>query len=282
MNTEIWPAPAKINLFLHVLGRREDGYHSLQTAFQFLDYCDELQFKANNRGEIRRQASYQGVAEADDLVVKAASLLRDKSGADFGVTIDINKRLPMGGGLGGGSSDAATTLVALNQLFELGQTVDELAELGLKLGADVPVFVRGRAAWAEGVGELLTPIEVDEDSYLVVWPDCHVNTAAVFAADDLTRNTPAITIRDFRAGAGHNDCEKVVSRLHPEVSEVLDYLNQDYEARMTGTGACVYARFAKLADAEEAAQKLPGGWQHFVARGLNTSPLMVRLDSGQN
>jgi 4-diphosphocytidyl-2-C-methyl-D-erythritol kinase len=275
---ELWPAPAKINLFLHVLGRREDGYHLLQTAFQFLDLADELKFSLRDDGQIRRQANYQNVPEDADLVVRAAKILAEYSATPFGVNIDINKLLPMGGGLGGGSSDAATTLVALNSMVGLNLSVDELAEIGLKLGADVPVFIRGHAAWAEGVGEKLTLIEPPEDWFLLVVPKCEVATAEVFASEDLTRNTPAITIRDFLAGAGHNDCEEVVRRQYPGVAEVLSWLGQRYETRMTGTGACVFVRFTKQELANEAAAGLPDSWRSFVTRGLNRSPLTEKLD----
>lgn len=277
--TEAWPAPAKINLFLHIIGQRTDGYHLLQTAFQFLDVCDELHFSLNQKGEITRNANYGGVAVDDDLVVRAAIRLRDYTGADFGVNIDVDKRIPMGGGLGGGSSNAATTLVALNKLCGLGLSEDELAAIGLELGADVPVFVRGRAAWAEGVGEVLTPIEPPQDWLLLVTPDCHVETAAVFKADNLTRNTPAITIRDFLAGAGRNDCENVVRQQYPEVAEILDYLGNRYSTMMTGTGACVYARFQSREALEEAADALPGEWNYHRTQGRNVSPLLARLDA---
>jgi 4-diphosphocytidyl-2-C-methyl-D-erythritol kinase len=277
MTSASWPAPAKINLFLHVLGRRDDGYHLLQTAFQFLDIADELEFSLRDDDVITRQASYSNVPEEADLVVRAAIMLREYSNTSFGVDIGINKLLPMGGGLGGGSSDAATTLVALNSIAGLNLSVDKLAEIGLKLGADVPVFVHGHAAWAEGVGEKLTLIEPPEDCYLLVMPECQVATAEVFASDDLTRNTPAITIRDFLAGAGHNDCEEVVRQQYPEVAAVLDWLGQRYGTRMTGTGACVFSRFANRELANEAAASLPDSWQSIVTKGLNRSPLAERL-----
>ncbi len=277
MSQASWPAPAKLNLFLHVLGRREDGYHELQTAFQFLDFCDELEFSLRNDNEIVRYANYDNVPAQSDLVVRAACMLRERTNTPFGVDIRVDKRLPMGGGLGGGSSNAATTLVALNSIIGLNLSVDELADIGLKLGADVPVFVRCHAAWAEGVGELLTPISPREDWYMVVVPDCQVETAEIFDSADLTRNTPAITIRDFLAGAGHNDFEKVVRLRYPEIAEVLDWLDKRYETRMTGTGACVFARFTTQEQANEAARNLPESWQSIVAQGLNSSPLAQRL-----
>ena len=277
MSQESWPAPAKLNLFLHVLGRREDGYHELQTAFQFLEFSDELDFALRDDNEIVRYADYDNVPAQSDLVVCAANMLRELTNTPFGVDIRVDKRLPMGGGLGGGSSNAATTLVALNSIIGLNLSVDELADIGLKLGADVPVFVRCHAAWAEGVGELLTPISPREDWYMVVIPDCQVETAEIFDSADLTRNTPAITIRDFLAGAGHNDFEKVVRLRYPEIAEVLDWLDKRYETRMTGTGACVFARFTTQEQANEAARNLPESWQRIVAQGLNSSPLAQRL-----
>lgn len=277
MSQASWPAPAKLNLFLHVLGRRQDGYHELQTAFQFLDFSDELEFALRDDNEIVRYTNYDNVPAQSDLVVRAASMLQEHTNTPFGVDIRVNKRLPLGGGLGGGSSNAATTLVALNSIIGLNLSVDEVADIGLKLGADVPVFVRCHAAWAEGVGELLTPISPREDWYMVVVPDCQVETAEIFNSSDLTRNTPAITIRDFLAGAGHNDCENVVRLRYPEIAEVLDWTGQRYETKMTGTGACVFARFATQEGANEAAGNLPLSWQSFVARGLNSSPLAERL-----
>jgi len=277
VNRAPWPAPAKLNLFLHVLGRREDGYHELQTAFQFLDICDELEFTRRADDEIVLVTDYDGVPAEQDLVLRAARMLRARAGAAPGVEIRVNKCLPLGGGLGGGSSDAATTLMALNRFWALELSLEELAGMGLRLGADVPVFVRGEAAWAEGVGEKLRPIRPPEDWYLVVVPRCRVVTADVFQATDLTRNTPAITIRDFLAGAGRNDCEKVVRQRYPAVAEALDWLGQRHGARLTGTGACVFSRFDSRARAAEAAAALPASWQHFLARGRNRSPLAERL-----
>ena len=246
-----WPAPAKLNLFLHITGRRADGYHLLQTVFQFIDYCDLLDFTVVENGEIRRSSALAGVAPEQDLVIRAARLLQRETGCSEGVIIHVDKRIPMGGGLGGGSSDAATTLVALNRLWGQGLRVDELAGLGLQLGADVPVFIHGRAAWGEGVGEKLVAVEPAEPWFLVVRPDCSVSTAAVFNAVDLTRNTPAITIRDFLASGGRNDCENVVRNHYPQVAAALDWLNQFGTARLTGTGACIYASFEKERQARE-------------------------------
>jgi len=273
-----WPAPAKLNLILHITGQRQDGYHLLQTVFQFIDFSDLLDFSIRDDAVITRQSNWQGVAEADDLLVRAARSLQQESTCQLGADINLQKRLPAGGGLGGGSSDAATTLVALNHLWGLGLTVDQLADIGLKLGADVPVFVRGSAAWAEGVGEQLTVIEPEELWYLVIHPDCFVSTQKVFNSSDLTRNTPAIRIRDFLEGGGHNDCESVVRNLYPEVAKALDWLGQFAEAKMTGTGSCLFASFDKQQQAESVYKKLPQGWKGFVVKGLNHSPLLTRLE----
>lgn len=277
-----WPAPAKLNLFLHVVGRRPDGMHLLQTVFQFLDFSDALYFQPTTNSRIRHLNPLPGVAVDEDLTVRAARLLQAHTGADQGVDIRIDKRLPMGGGLGGGSSDCATTLVALNKLWGLGLPVDELAGLGLSLGADVPVFVRGQAAWAEGVGEYLTPVDLDEPWYLVIHPGCEVSTSRVFTDPDLTRSTAPTTIRAFLTGDGsesvvHNDCEPVVRRLFPAVAEALDWLGQYASARLTGTGACVFARFDVHADAQAVLEQVPAGWCGYLARACNRSPLLDRL-----
>lgn len=277
MISRYWPAPAKLNLMLHITGQRQDGYHLLQTVFQFIDFSDSLDFNIRDDGVISRQSDWQDVAEADDLIVRAAKSLQQESACQLGVDISLQKILPVGGGLGGGSSDAATTLVALNYLWGLELTVDQLADIGLKLGADVPVFVRGNAAWAEGVGEQLTPIEPKKSWYLILRPDCSVSTMAVFNSSDLTRNTPAIRIRDFLRDGGHNDCEPVVSNLYPQVAEALDWLGQFAVAKMTGTGSCIFAGFDKQQQAESVYDKLPQGWKGFVAKGLNHSPLQARL-----
>ena len=273
-----WPAPAKLNLMLHITGRRQDGYHLLQTVFQFIDFSDSLDFSIRDDDVISRQSDWQVVAEADDLIVHAAKLLQQMSACNLGADINLQKRLPTGGGLGGGSSDAATTLVALNYLWGLELSIEQLAEIGLQLGADVPVFVHGKAAWAEGVGERLTAIEPEESWYLVLRPDCSVSTKEVFNLSDLTRNTPAIRIRDFLEDGGHNDCESVVRNLYPQVAEALDWLGQFAVARMTGTGSCIFAGFDKQQQAESVHEKLPQGWEGFVAKGLNNSPLQIRLE----
>ena len=271
------PAPAKLNLFLHITGQRNDGYHLLQTLFQFLDFGDDLYLRPAPAGQVVRCGEVAGVAPEQDLCVRAARLLQEQEGVDQGIEIKIEKRIPMGGGLGGGSSDAATVLVALNQLWKLGLGTDHLAELGLSLGADVPVFVRGQTAWAEGVGERLTPVSAPEVWYLVVAPPVSVSTAAVFAAPELTRDTPPITIADFLSGAGHNDCEPVVRAHFPEVDQVLQWLQPYGAARMTGTGSCVFLPCTNEDMAHAIGGQLPLRWPHFIARGVNHSPLLARV-----
>ncbi|MDQ7015474.1 MAG: 4-(cytidine 5'-diphospho)-2-C-methyl-D-erythritol kinase [Gammaproteobacteria bacterium] len=277
MLSTAWPAPAKLNLFLHITGVREDGYHQLQTLFQFLDYADSLDFSLRDDGQIVRLTDFPGVAEEDDLVIRAAKLLARQSERSLGVGIALNKILPLGGGLGGGSSDAATTLVALNQLWGLRLTLNQLAELALQLGADVPVFVRGLAAWAEGVGEQLTPVEVAEPWYLVVVPDCQVSTAEIFSNSQLTRDCSAIRIRAFLTGQTINVCQPVVKALYPRVAEALDWLSNHSVARLTGTGGCVFAAFEAREQAERIFSLLPSGWSGFVAKGCNSSLLLRRL-----
>jgi len=273
-----WPAPAKLNLFLHVTGRRRDGYHELQTLFQFLDYGDSLWFEPDASGVVTLQGGLPQVPPERNLIVRAARGLAERTGCGKGVRIRIEKRLPVGGGLGGGSSDAATTLVALNLLWGLGLGGEELAALGLALGADVPVFVRGSAAWAEGVGEQLTPVEVlDEPWYLVLHPAVTVSTAEIFSDPRLTRNAPRITIPDFLSGACGNSLEAVVVRRYPQVGRALAWLSRYQPARMTGSGASVFARFPDRQAAEAVMQQLPAPWTGFVARGCNQSPLLDRL-----
>lgn len=272
-----WPAPAKLNLFLHITARRADGYHELQSLFQFVDYADELDFLPRKDGVIRHLDPLPGVDPEQDLIVRAARLLQSETGGTVGCDITLRKRLPMGGGLGGGSSDAATTLVALNRLWCCALGVDALAALGLRLGADVPVFVRGVAAWAEGVGERLTPVNPPEPWYLVLVPDVHIATVSVFSHPGLTRNCKPIKIADFLQGRGYNVCENVVRELHAPVAAALDWLSRRGEARMTGTGACCFAPFAGREQAEAVYRQLPEGWRGFVARGANRSPLLERL-----
>jgi len=272
-----WPAPAKLNLFLHITGRRADGYHELQTVFQFLACGDWLYFDVAAAGPVRLAGAPAGVPAAADLTVRAATLLRAATGTGAGVVIYNDKRLPVGGGLGGGSSDAATTLVVLNRLWSLGLNIDELAQLGLRLGADVPVFVHGQAAWAEGVGEILTPVMPPERWFLILTPPVTVSTADIFSDPELTRDTPRTKIPDLPEGTGRNDCEAVVRRRYPEVAEALDWLQAFATARLTGTGGCVFAAFDSKAGARAVADRVPAKWSSFVARGVNRSPLLSAL-----
>jgi 4-diphosphocytidyl-2-C-methyl-D-erythritol kinase len=272
-----WPAPAKLNLFLHVTGRRPDGYHELQTVFQLIDLADELRFAQRTDGEIRRLSGPAEVPEADDLCIRAARSLQSVAGRPVGIDIRLGKRIPVRGGLGGGSSDAATTLVALNEIWGLRLPVEALAEIGLGLGADVPLFVHGRSAWGEGVGERLTPLALPARFFAVVFPGVGIPTAEVFQAPELTRKTPKTTIRGFLQAGGRNDCEPVVTGRSPEVRRALAWLSERGEVRMTGTGSCVFASFGDRASAETALEGLPRGWRGFVARGLDRSPLQERL-----
>ena len=276
------PAPAKLNLMLRIVGRREDGYHLLQTVFQFIDRCDWITLSPREDGQIHLSNPLPGVPEATDLTVRAAKALQAASGVSQGVTLTLEKNLPMGGGLGGGSSDAATTLVGLNHLWGAGLSLEELKAIGLKLGADVPVFIQGQAAWAEGVGEDLTPLDLDESWYVVIVPDCHVATGAVFGSPHLTRDNPPIKIPDFFEGCRENHCLRVVLDTYPQVADALDALSRHGEARLTGTGACVFAAFADESQARRAADTLKSGWNLFVARGLNQSPLHGHLEGLKN
>ncbi len=268
-----YPAPAKLNLFLHVVGRRPDGYHLLQTVFRFLDHGDVLRIAPRRDGALRLLNPPPGVPEAQDLCGRAARLLQARSGCRLGADISLDKRLPMGGGLGGGSSDAATVLLVLNRLWGLGMSRAELQALGLELGADVPVFVFGRAAFAEGVGERLQAVRLAPASYVVLAPPVHCATAAIFSHPALTRDTPAVRIADFSEGFGRNDLEPVVGALHPQVAEYLAWLRRYGDARMTGSGACVYAAFADRARAEQVFAARPAGMDGFVAEGLDEHPL---------
>lgn len=272
------PAPAKLNLMLHITGRRADGYHELQTLFQFLDYGDELVLRPREDGQIRLLTELPGVDHDSNLIVRAARLLQRESGCALGADIQLTKRLPMGGGIGGGSSDAATTLVGLDHLWNTRLGEDRLAELGLNLGADVPVFVRGRAAFAEGVGERLQPVDLSEPWFLVIAPQVSVSTAEIFADPELTRNTPAITVRSLLAGGGHNDCQPVVEKRYPEVRNALSLLNKFVQARMTGTGACVFGSFPNEGEADKVRRQLPATLPSFVARGRNVSMLHRSLE----
>jgi 4-diphosphocytidyl-2-C-methyl-D-erythritol kinase len=280
----VWPAPAKLNLFLHILGRRPDGYHELQTCFQFIDLCDEVSIEVRADGQIRRVIDIPGLPAESDLCIRAANALQAASGTLLGADIGLTKKIPVGAGLGGGSSDAATCLLALNQLWGVHWSTDKLAALGLKLGADVPVFVHGRVAWAEGVGERLTPLYPPlapaEPNYLILKPNVFVSTAAVFQDPELTRNSAPITIHGFLASGGRNDCLGVVRRRYPEVAHALDWLSVYGSARLTGTGACVFLACETRDLALEIMRKVPPEFEGFLARGLNDSPLLEGLRTG--
>ena len=274
-SSERWFAPAKLNLFLHILGRRSDGYHQLQTLFQLLDEGDTLWFESLGGGElqleVRSNTTGQRLPLENNLILQAARLLRTRAGTPaLGARISVDKRIPMGGGLGGGSSNAATTLIALNRYWQLNLSQTELKALGLQLGADVPLFIDGRSAWGEGVGEKLQAVSLPPRWFLVATPDCAVSTAEIFNHENLTRNSPAIKMADFLAGVARNDCEPVTCELYPEVAQALTWLTQFGRARMTGTGASVFADFTAETKANAALSQLPARWQGFVARGLNS------------
>ena len=269
----IWPAPAKLNLFLHVTGRRPDGYHRLQTVFRFIDFADELRFTPRDDQRIVLAGSLAGVAEDDNLVVRAARQLAAAAGCRQGVDIALTKRIPMGGGLGGGSSDAATTLLALNRLWQCGFDRAALQEMGLRLGADVPVFIHGHSCFAEGVGEEFRAVGLPPAWYLVLVPPVAVPTAAIFADAGLRRDTPAMAAGDWRPGMGGNDLEPVATRLFPAVHDALTVLAGFGRARMSGSGACCFVEFADETAARSARAALPDGTVAFVARGLDRHPL---------
>ena len=275
---EPWPAPAKLNLCLHIVGRRADGYHLLQSAMQFITLSDELQFYRRSPGCIERIAGPDDIPADSDLALRAARLLAERSGGRYGVAIALRKQIPVQAGLGGGSSDAATVLLALNELWGLRWSQAKLAELGLQLGADVPFFVHGRAAWIEGIGERLTFCDLPERYYVVIKPQSAVSTREIFQAPELTRNSPVTTIRAFLAGGGRNDCTSSVRRRYPEVAESLDWLSQFAAARLTGTGSCIFAELPTLAAANEVLAQVPARWRGFVVQGCNRSPLLARVE----
>ncbi|MDA8095709.1 MAG: 4-(cytidine 5'-diphospho)-2-C-methyl-D-erythritol kinase [Betaproteobacteria bacterium] len=270
---ECFPAPAKLNLFLHVIGRRSDGYHLLQSVFRFIDFADEVRLRVRTDGRIQRVTDLAQVPAEQDLCVRAAWALKKASGSPLGVDIGLDKRLPMGGGLGGGSSDAAAVLLALNRLWAVNFPRETLQALALGLGADVPVFVFGQSAFAEGVGERLSAVGLPAAWYVVLMPRVHVSTAAVFASHELTRDTKPIKITDFSAGCGRNDLEPVVCAAYPEVARHLAWLKQHGPARMTGSGACVFAPFESEARARGVALSAPPAIDAVVARGLDRHPL---------
>lgn len=272
------PAPAKLNLFLHVTGRRDDGYHLLQTAFRLLDFADTLDFRRRDDGRVQRESTLEGVAEAADLCVRAARLLQARTGCHYGADITVHKQLPMGGGIGGGSSDAATTLIALNRLWNTGLSRGDLQTLALELGADVPVFVFGRDAFAEGIGEALQPIELPPACYVLLYPGITVPTAAVFSAQDLTRNTTPIKMADFVTGSTRNDLQAVACRIYPPVQHAIDWLEGFAPARMTGSGACIFAQLASENAADEIVSACPSGWKAWKVRSLARHPLYEWLE----
>ena len=271
------PAPPKINLFLHITGRRDDGYHNLQTLFQLLDGGDNLTFTLTENNKISLSTQIEGVAESDNLIVRAASLLQKKSNCTRGCIIDLDKKLPMGAGLGGGSSNAATTLLALNKLWNCDLSIDELAKIGTKLGADVPVFVEGNSAFAEGIGEQLTPVDIPKSWYLIITPDCTVSTEKIFSNPQLTRNSTPIKIRALSEEQYRNDCQAIVEKLHPQVKEVVEWLETYSTPLMTGTGASVFCRWATEAQAKEVLSRVPQHWNGFVAKGVNHSLVHQKL-----
>lgn len=276
---EKWPAPAKINLMLRIVGRRKDGYHLLQTVFQFIDLCDWLTFYPQVDGRVFLENPLPSVPEEEDLVIRAANLLRLHTGCSEGVKIKVEKNLPMGGGLGGGSSDAATVLIVLNRLWGLNLPASELMTLGLELGADVPVFVFGHAAWGEGVGERLSAIDLPEPWIVLIKPDCHVNTKEIFTSKELTRDSKSITIDEFLAGDAINDCLPVVLDSYGKVKEAFDELSSFGNSQLTGTGACVFATFFHKEDAEHAFNALLDKWDVYLSRRQVFSPLYKKLET---
>jgi 4-diphosphocytidyl-2-C-methyl-D-erythritol kinase len=267
-------SPAKLTLMLHITGHRDDGYHLLQTVFQFIDLTDRMEFSTTNDSSISRGPGASSIPETEDISIRAATVLQQRFELRQGVRISIEKRIPVGGGLGGGSSNAATTLLALNQLWGLGLERSELATIGLSLGADVPVFVMGEAAWATGIGEQLTPISLIEPWYVVIDPGVRVSTAEIFKAKELTRDCDAITIRAFLRGSGTNVCEKVACALYPEIQQTIDWLSQYGVAKMSGTGACVFAAFDSLEQAEGVKSRAAEYWESFVVKAMNRNPVI--------
>lgn len=282
MNALTWPSPAKLNLFLHITGRRADGYHELQTIFQFLDYCDVLSFslRPDNKIQLVMQTTdgrpNEAIPVADNLVLRAAKLLQQTRQINLGADIILSKKIPIGGGLGGGSSNAATTLVALNKLWGLQLELENLLAMGLNLGADIPIFLAGTAAWAEGIGDKITPITLPEPWYVIITPPHPVSSAEIFSMPELTRNTRPITIQEFSQGKviTQNDCESVVKHRYPAIAQALDWLNQYAPARLTGTGSCVFAAMPTEQYARTVVSEVPAGWFAFAAKGLNQSPLL--------
>lgn len=281
MKTTTLPAPGKLNLFLHITGQRDDGHHELQTIFQLLDYGDTVTFTTRKDDQICLDSKLPDVSTENNLVYRAAKLIQRQAKKRCGITITLTKRLPMGGGLGGGSSDAATTLHALNLLWDLNLPEEHLLNLGKQLGADVPVFVAGRSCWAEGIGEILTPLELPETWFLVVTPKVHVSTQEIFFDKQLPRDTPKQAISLNLLETGINDCQNVVIQRYPAVASALNWLNQYSTAQMTGTGASIFARFETKQTAKEALAKLPKTLKGFICKGINQSPLLTALQTNR-
>jgi len=274
-----YPAPAKLNLFLHVIGRRGDGYHLLQTAFRLIERCDWLRFSPRTDQEVKLSRPLPGIAEADELAVRGARLLKETVGSKQGVNIEIEKNIPIGGGLGGGSSDCATTLAVLNRLWRLDLPQEKLASLALSLGADVPFFLFGGNAFAEGIGERLAPLELPPAWYVVLAPAVSVSTRAIFAEPELTRNSKTIKMSGFSAGFGRNDLEPVVCRRYAQVAAHLEWLKQFGDARMSGSGACVFAEFSNEREARSVLSRMPAEMRGFTVRGLDRHPLAALLEA---
>lgn len=268
-----YPSPAKLNLFLHINGRYDNGYHQLQSLFQLLDVGDEIGICANHSGQIELKTPIQGVAYEDNLIVKAAKALKVHAHGQAGCELYVRKKLPMGGGIGGGSSNAASVLMVLNQAWQCNLSLDALAEIGLALGADVPIFIHGNTAFAEGVGEVLVPVTIPTVWYLVATPPIHVSTRDIFTAIDLPRNTPKINFADYKFEETHNDCETLVAKMHKEVANLLQWLVNYAPSRMTGTGASVFAVFDAKENAEKVLNMLPDSYTAFIAKGVNRSGL---------
>tara|TARA_B110000459_G_C16450248_1_gene420376 strand:+ start:25 stop:864 length:840 start_codon:yes stop_codon:yes gene_type:complete len=271
------PSPAKINLFLHITGRRNDGYHDLQTLFQLLDYGDQLEIKTNNTGKIELSDAKNNIYERENLVLLAAKAIQEYTACSLGANISLNKCLPIGGGLGGGSSNAATTLLGLNAAWKLNLSNKELLSIGSKIGADVPVFVLGHTSWAEGIGEKLTIIERPSQWFLVLITNIHVSTAEIFAHQGLTRNTHPIKIRAFDEKGWKNDCQPIVEALYPEIKRARQWLEKFSFAKLTGTGGCLFSSFSTEAEAQFVQKKIPVPWQGFIAKGVNKSPILEIL-----
>lgn len=272
-----WPSPAKLNLFLHINGKRADGYHELQTLFQLLDWGDDLIVETKQSDQITIEA-VETIPAEENLIYRAAQLLKTETKCSFGAHISLDKRIPMGGGLGGGSSNAATALVALNAQWKLNLTAAELQKLGLKLGADVPIFVAAHTSFAEGVGEIIQPVSLPDAHYLIIHPQVHVSTVAAFSSPELKRNSAKISFSDYTFSNTRNDFEPVVKSLFPEVAKAFDWLIEYAPTRLTGTGACVFAQFSDRETAESVRHKVPNCWNAYTAKGVNQSPLMTRLN----